>query len=862
MNTKLWKDMISDEIISSSDGSKLGLSSFPLDQFDSLDSFDSMNDFPEKISQMAMSNINNISNYRISTNNNNNNQMNEKNNSHHNDDFEPVSHKRSLSYTDSNYSDVPKINIPSSNNLCMTPTVNREKEKIFNTSKTNDTSHSPEKSSNKIYPYKPTRNFNKFHLKKSITSNSTDDESKPNNPFDKIARTTRSHRNLMRSFDRKLLLPSHFTDLFMDDSSNHDNDILKTELNKHSSKMKSYDESLDKKNHEESKKILSQMIINTKDTKEQAKIYRYAAESNKKRFFFIEADFLYRNAENADSTNVQYYLDHAKLLDEIGKADDAEEILKIGLEKTSISDQIVIKLLKQFERRQRFIQARNILGLVYNHANHNNVSSHIAQSLAEGALFEIRNGCYDSNSQSKMKLNNLNSCNSFENDYKKLMTALNLLNLLEKKINMKSGYYIDLTESLKRQGYKELSFKYSKDGISRFPSMPNNWNTYLSLQTTVEDVIQVLKNAKSYLSSSTVSKIEQTASFLCAKYHNIKQSRKIISECIARSSNEQQWRILLNAALIEILYGNSSKVHSLYSLLIKKTPKKFYSTTQLSFAKFNEVIQDPKHNPEKIYHNLVLNSNCDWRVYLEYSMFLVRQSQFNKALEIVEQGLEHHQNNGRLWSLRIQLEPNKQQQVIKLKDAIIKAPKSGEVWTEAARISLNPGSEYFSLKSARFFLNTAFLFTPQYIDIFIEMVRLELLEFGLNASLEKIKKLFMTGDGNYGTVIYLFRQPGIEFTNVEFAKIVEGVKQDLIKNQKIYQRAIFRTSFVIESIKYEEERLKKDVTELNPYEFAFGISNFIENLTSNHKGNHGSTNNNSDENQKKILILGSSSALL
>ena len=48
--------------------------------------------------------------------------------------------------------------------------------------------------------------------------------------------------------------------------------------------------------------------------------------------------------------------------------------------------------------------------------------------------------------------------------------------------------------------------------------------------------------------------------------------------------------------------------------------------------------------------------------------------------------------------------------------------KSGEVWCEGARLFLNPCSSLFSLQRARYCLNLAVFFTPQYGDSFIEVV--------------------------------------------------------------------------------------------------------------------------------------------
>lgn len=63
-----------------------------------------------------------------------------------------------------------------------------------------------------------------------------------------------------------------------------------------------------------------------------------------------------------------------------------------------------------------------------------------------------------------------------------------------------------------------------------------------------------------------------------------------------------------------------------------------------------------------------------------------------------------------------------------LMEAIQHVPKSGEVWTEAARCSLNPmNASVFDLGKSQQYLYFAIQFTPQYGDTFIEYLRLEMI---------------------------------------------------------------------------------------------------------------------------------------
>ncbi|OHS96992.1 hypothetical protein TRFO_36847 [Tritrichomonas foetus] len=581
-----------------------------------------------------------------------------------------------------------------------------------------------------------------------------------------------------------------------------------------------YDEHLERKEKDLAQKVLDHLISKTKDPKEQSKIYRAAANANKRHFFNVEACQMHELAENSDPETPQNYIDHAKLLDEIGLVEDAEKVLLNGLEKTGMCESIITKLIKQFERRRKFDSVRQTLGMIY---SKDGIQKITAPSFAEGALFESRHG-------------NVNS-------------AILAFNTISSFIPIKTGYYVEFAENIKRRGFERQALQITQTGVEKFPAMPNNWCQLIQLQTSPENVMVTLQKAAQKISPLMMSKLEQSAAVMCGYFSSIKNSRSILSECIVKVPSDQRWRILYNAAMIELLYGDSIIVILILNTAAHFTPEKFAPTVILAMAKVYEINNDIS-SAMNSYNTLIKNHSGDWRVYLEKSMFLIRFNRRKEALECTKAGLSIHPNTGRLWALRIQLE-DVELQIPVLKEAIMSSPKSGEVWTEAARIVLNPLSPYFNLKSAKFFLNTAYLFTPQYIDLFIEMIRLEILENGINANLDKVREIFLSGDGNYGTVIFQFRKLGKEFTCEEFECFAAGVREDVSKNYKIYQRAITRTVFVNASTRKEEEKLKIDQTKYSPHAFAFGLTSFLGAMT-NHPGNDA----------YKAVILGSSSVLM
>ena len=542
-------------------------------------------------------------------------------------------------------------------------------------------------------------------------------------------------------------------------------------------------------------KVLQKLLRAHNETKEKGKILRAAAEINKRNFCFNDAIRLYEQATRIEPGNTQNYLDYSKLLEELGQIEDAENVLKNGLFRSSAHEQLTPKLIKMFERRQKFEAVRKILGLIYKNVGLPDATL----SLLEGVLFEVRHG-----------------------DIKK---ALNILAELEKITFLKNNFYVDLSEDTRRRGFAELAMQCARNGLEKYPSMPSNWTHFISIQKTTQATLEALNNAAAKLSVSSMSKISQIAAFQCARLGDIHSARKIISEAIASAAYDQRWRYLYNASVIETLFGSMPLVEKLLNQALRITPQKSLSTVMMSLAKYFEEIGDIE-STNKLYSKLREEQKSDWRVFLEYSLFLIRRNQRSKALKCVKEALEIHKSTGRLWALYVQIE-EESKQAERLKVALLNAPKSGEIWVEAARIAMNPLSPYFNLKNAEFYLTESFLFTPQYVDIFIEMIRLELLKGGLNADLSHVHDLFLSGEGNYGTVIYMFRKPGTEFTQEEFNAIVNGVREDIKKHQSLYSHAIARSAFVIESVRHEQELLENEMATESPFSFSFGISSFF-----------------------------------
>jgi len=535
-------------------------------------------------------------------------------------------------------------------------------------------------------------------------------------------------------------------------------------------------------------KLLNQQLSKILDIAEKGKLLRLAAETNKKFSKYQNALEVLELATQIDPQNITFSLESAKLLNEIGSYDEEDDLLFEALKRTSFNSVLLSKMLKSLERRSLIAKARAVLGLA--------VKQSTNCALFEGALFEIRHGPAD------LALELINSCCEISREWR-------------------GSAFLEIVEMCSRRGLSEAVLKYSEYGFREVPSLFALCGYSLRFQPTTDNAINVYE-LSCEASSMARSRLAPILGHVLASKGLYDQCKSVMCFSMCCAQSEQKSRLFYNATLLSIFF----KDFELVQLLINKGRSITQRKSQLPFyllrAKFLEICNSNQASQNFI--ELYNAFNDDWHAHFEYSLYLSRQGKRNEARRIVVNALASLPENGRLLSLKVQLLDG-ENQVQGFVEAIQSAPKSGEVWLEGARIVLNPLSPYFNLKEARYFLNTAHLFTPQYLDIFIEMVRLEMLENGLYCDLSLIEDKFINSEGNQGTVFHSFRVVGNEFGREEFDSMVNCVRNDLILNSKIYNRAIARSSFVIHSLKSEIEKLEKDSKGRSTL-FSNGISTF------------------------------------
>ncbi len=160
----------------------------------------------------------------------------------------------------------------------------------------------------------------------------------------------------------------------------------------------------------------------------------------------------------------------------------------------------------------------------------------------------------------------------------------------------------------------------------------------------------------------------------------------------------------------------------------------------------------------------------EWKVYFEAVMLEVRNGFFTEAEELVKNSLQIHNATGRLWATLIQLQHARSLSADAFKEtystfikSLNEIPKSGEVWCEGARLHMNsnPLNPYYSLDTARKYLEFAIQFTPQYGDSFLEMLKLTMLqnEEGMikNDLYEQVRQYCIHAEPNYGVLWFYFK---------------------------------------------------------------------------------------------------------
>lgn len=541
------------------------------------------------------------------------------------------------------------------------------------------------------------------------------------------------------------------------------------------------------------KKIFTQIINNQADPKEKGKTLRNAAEIAKRMADTAISLDLYEMATHYDPATPSSWIDRAKLLDELGEYEKADAILREGIFSVPHCELLIRKLLRSFERSDKVDSARSYIGFILKNPYIDRESV-----LIEGSLFEIRQG--------------------------QVEPALRILQEIKEKSGWKPNIYSELVQFFERSGMINKKFDIVEEGARLNPRNAIICNSLLKNQKSPTQMIRMLQESRKKWTNEFTDKMTTIVCESLASKGQIQQMRTLLSESVSTCLPKQRYKLLFSAATIELIYGDSSFSPLLLELTLHLTPYKSKPMVLILMAKVFE-LNGEYDQALSIFEKASIEFSAEWRIFLELAQFHVHRNNVNKAIEVLNSALKMHNGSGRLWAFRVQLESFRsvESQIAILKEAIQAVPKSGEVWCEAARIALNPLTKFFNIQSAKKYLEFAYKFTPQHGDSLIEMLRVEMLEKGMFANFDDIKKKFICSEGNYG-ILFIYLRKVVDRPLVDvFEDALKEVRIDIYNNRKAYARAIARSSFVVRSIFEEEQRFEMCKQEHEPSDFAFGL---------------------------------------
>jgi len=273
---------------------------------------------------------------------------------------------------------------------------------------------------------------------------------------------------------------------------------------------------------------------------------------------------------------------------------------------------------------------------------------------------------------------------------------------------------------------------------------------------------------------------------------NIEAARQAYIMSALHALPNLRWKVWLGGARTELNCDNIDVARQLLDRALAEVPRKTRAVVLLECARLEEYAGN-LDKARAILKRAHKETKHEWKVFLESILLELRAGNMQAAIEESLAALEIHRGTGRLWAVLIQLKQceGEAEQSRVFREALKEVPKSGEVWCEGARMSMNPLSSKFNLARARQFLDFAIKFTPQYGDSFIEYLRLELLTTG-HAINSQLEQLCVNAEPNYGPMWYHCKFHALNSTRHVLRTAKAMLQTEMAHCKSIYQQAIVR----------------------------------------------------------------------
>lgn len=502
------------------------------------------------------------------------------------------------------------------------------------------------------------------------------------------------------------------------------------------------------------------------------KIFLELADLAKRENKLQEARALFSLASWLQPYAQQTWLEYSKLEEESGFLQKSRMLLLLGLHFSTLSDQLAIKSLKTEEKLRDLTTARSLLGNLRFYS-----LEKTWKALLEGALMEARAGNIEVCRNWLKYL--VNTCPHYGAIY------LEAIKVEEKYANDLHSALDYCEKGIARNGrYGPLWFSYlkalEKAEASKLLSIPE-------IQRKVESM---LSQAPAMLSKELVWKLYLDYALYSERMGRSKICRNYLKEAALCVPENLRWKLWLAGSRVELKCDNTDGAFKLINRALQEVPTKQKSSVLIELSRMQEYLGNVDSARETIMSACDI-AKQDWKIYLESITFDMRQSEFQRGLDVATMSLSLYPATGRLWAALIQLQHTNVEMIdneIPFKSfllALQEVPKSGEVWCEGARLKMNPFTPHYDLDKAEEFLKYAIQFTPQYGDSFIELLRLYLLT-GQFEKIGGLKRQCVNADPNYGMLWFYCKRNALETAHDVWKRAKKLLLEELSVMKGVY----------------------------------------------------------------------------
>ena len=456
------------------------------------------------------------------------------------------------------------------------------------------------------------------------------------------------------------------------------------------------------------------------------RLYLELADISKRANDFNNARELFQKVNNMQPYASQGWIESSKLEEECGHVDKCSSILKRGLHFCPTNEHLLIRAIKHEERlahEQKDGDLCNVRALLAPLKNEE--IEKVWKVILEGALIEARAGHIDE--------------------------ARRTLNYLMNYISWYGPLYLEAFRLERDSELPIQALSVVERGLKEIPRYGPLWFGAFRLcegldieneEYHLPRTLKMTERATGCISRELLWKVhleaaqaQERGAYLAFENDQsinlsklLSESRKRFAMTVGACPTNLRWKVWLAAGRMELSAGRFEESRKIFLKSYSVVPLKGRPTVLLECARLEEFVGNSQL-AKAILCKSRSERGSDWKVWLQSVDLEIRTGNRNNAIKIAANGLKFHSGTGRLWAAFVQLR-EKESQVVQmnaLNQALNSVPKSGEVWCEAARIHLNPLSQ-FDTETAKRHLEFATKFTPQYGDSFIETLRLEMLQ--------------------------------------------------------------------------------------------------------------------------------------